>query len=254
MKKLCIITFAAAALAAPLVPAADFAAPEKAKGAAAPVKEALPPVPDETAIAKAIKAKRPFYSKFAEAKDMAWKCQQPLVVALLPAGDQTAQTLEAKALKHKAFAKEFVPANCVLLLWRLKPGKVEMPPQMQGRGRRGRPPPKPTKIDARPLKPQEVRFLEKFAVSPQAMAKAKRQNKEAKYTDMANYPEVFCVDPACAKLLFRCPKFDAAAGNVGFGAWMSQIVDLYRGAKREPVVSPSLQKIVDNPSEPKKWK
>ncbi len=253
MNKLCIMTFAAAALAAPLVHAAD-AAPAKAKEPAAPAKEALPPVPDEAAVAKAIKVKRPFYTKFAEAKDVAWKCQQPLVVAFLPAGDQTSQMLEAKALKHKAFAKEFVPANCVLLLWRLKPGKVEMPP-MQGRGRRAAPPPKPTTIDARPFKPHEVKFLNAFAVSPQVRANAKRNNgPDAKFTDMANYPAVICVDPSCTKLLFRGPKFDSSLGLVGFGAWMSQIVDLYRGAKREPVVSPALQKIVDNPSEPKKWK
>ena len=255
---------AAAAFAAPIMCMADAKAKDAAKDAApakaaapakpaAPVNEPLPPVPDEVAVAKAIKVKRPFYAKFAEAKDMAWKCQQPLVVAFLPAGDQTSQMLEAKALKHKMFAKEFVPANCVLLLWRLKPGKVEMPPP-QGRGRRAAPPPKPTTIDARPLKPQEVQFLTAFAISPEARAWAKRNNKDVKFSDMVNYPSVICVDPACRKLLFRGPKFDTSVGQVGFGAWMSQIVDLFRNAKREPVISPALQKIVDNPSEPKKWK
>ena len=252
---------AAAAFAAPIVCMADATAKDAAKAkdaaapakAAVPAKEPLPPVPDEAAVAKALKTKKPFYAKFAEAKDMAWKCQQPLVVAFLPAGDQASQMLEAKALKHKVFAKDFVSANCVLLLWRLKPGKAEIPPQ-QGRGRRNMPPPKPTTIDARPLKPQEVQFLTAFAISPDARAWAKRGNGDVKFTDMVNYPAVICVDPACRKLLFRCPKFDASVGQVGFGAWMSQIVDLFRSAKRDPVISPALQKIVDNPSEPKKWK
>lgn len=254
MKMLCAAALAAAAFAVPFAHAADADAPAKVKTPAAPVKEALPPVPDEAAVAKALKAKRLSYSKFAEAREVAWKCQQPLVVALLPSGDQKTQQFEAKALRHRMFAKEFARANCVLLLWRLKPGKVEMPPQ-QGRRRRGMPPPKPTTIDSRPLKPQEVKFLTTFAVSPQARVQAKRRKgAEAKFTDMANYPQVICVDPACAKLLFRGPKYDSSVGQVGFGAWMSQVVDLFRAAKIEPVISPALQKVVDNPSEPKKWK
>ena len=99
-----------------------------------------------------------------------------------------------------------------------------------------------------------MQFLTAFAISPEARAWAKRNNNDVKFSDMVNYPSVICVDPACRKLLFRGPKFDTSVGQVGFGAWMSQIVDLFRNAKREPVISPALQKIVDNPSEPKKWK
>ena len=223
-------------------------APKKAQEAP------LPPKPDETAIAKAIKAKKPVYSKLAEAKEAAWNCQQPLIVALLVAGDPKSQQLEAKALRHRAFAKDFVPANCVLLVWRLKPGKPEMP---QAQGRRRGPPPRPTTIETRPLKPHETDFLSKFAVSESSKANAKRRgNPEPKFSEMQAYPTVLCVDPSCRKIYFRDPKYDASLGspNASFGTWMSQTVNLFRSTKREPVLTPSLQKIVDNPTEPRKWK
>ncbi len=234
--------------------AVPAAAKKPAANPNAVVFDPPPPLPDEAAIAKAKKQKRPFYMKFAEAKDVAWKCQQPLVVALLPAGIPLAQTLEQKVLKDRMFAKDFVPANCVLLVWRLKPGKIEDSPEAQGRRRNG-PPPRPTTIDARPLKKDEAKFLTAFAVTPEARAAAQRNNGEApKFTDMRNYPAIICVNPAGSKLLFRAPRFEADKGKAGFGAWMSQVVDLFRGAQCEPVLTPALQKIVDNPTEPKKWK
>ena len=210
--------------------------------------------PDDAAIAKALKAKKPMYTKFAEAKDAAWNCQQPLLVALLAGDDEKSKQLEAKALRKKEFAKDFVPANCVLLVWRLKPSKPEVP---QTRGRRRGPPPKPTTIETRPLKQPEVDFLTKFAVSSTAIANAKRRgDSEPKFSAISCYPTVVCVDPECKKLYFRDPKYDASVGNpnAAFGVWLSQVVDLSRKTGREPVVAPAVQKIIDNPTEPKKWK
>ncbi len=228
----------------------------KAEAEPAKVKEApLPEKPDEAAIAKALKAKKPMYTKFSEAADAAWKCQQPLVAALLVGGDERSKQIEAKALKHKAFFKDFAPANCVLLIWRLKPGKPDLS-QMQGRGRRRGPPPKPTTIETRPLKPQEVDFLTRFAVSATAKANAKRRgDPEPKISSIGCYPTVVCVDPGCRKLYFRDPKYETSLnGQAAFGAWFSQLVDMFRTIGSEPAISPAVQKIIDNPTEPKKWK
>jgi len=230
---------------------------EKAEKNAKEAKEApLPEKPDEAAVAKALKAKKPMYTRFAEAKEAAWKCQQPLFVALLADNDEKSKKLESKALRQRAFAKDFVPANCVLLIWRLKPSRPEIP-QYHGRGRRRAPPPKPTVIETRSIKAQESEFLTKFAVSQQARAVAKRRgDPEPKYTSLSCYPTVVCVDPGCRKLYFRDPKYDTSLGspNASFGAWLSQTVDMFRTTKRELVIVPSVQKILDNPTEPKKWK
>ena len=220
-----------------------------AKAPEAPAREK----PSEAAVAKALKAKKPMYTKFADAKEAAWNCQQPLLVALIVGDDEKSKQLDAKALRKKEFAKDFVPANCVLLVWRLKPSKPEVP---QTRGRRRGPPPKPTAIETRPLKPQETEFLSKFAVSSRAIAKA-RGGAAPKFSDIACYPTVLCLDPECRKLYFRDPKYDTSLNNpnASFGVWFSELVDMFRGKTgREPVITPAIQKIVDNPTEPKKWK
>lgn len=227
-----------------------------AKAEAKPVKVQEAPArekPSEAAVAKALKAKKPMYTKFADAKEAAWNCQQPLLVALLVGDDEKSKQLDAKALRKKEFAKDFVPANCVLLVWRLKPSKPEVP---QTRGRRRGPPPKPTAIETRPLKPHETEFLSKFAVSSRAIAKA-RGGAAPKFSDIACYPTVLCLDPECRKLYFRDPKYDTLPNNpnASFGVWFSELVDMFRGKTgREPVITPAIQKIVDNPTEPKKWK
>ena len=220
-----------------------------AKAPEAPAREK----PSEAAVAKALKAKKPMYTKFADAKEAAWNCQQPLLVALIVGDDEKSKHLDAKALRRKEFAKDFVPANCVLLVWRLKPSKPEVP---QTRGRRRGPPPKPTAIETRPLKPHETEFLSKFAVSARAIAKA-RGGAAPKFSDIACYPTVLCLDPECRKLYFRDPKYDTSLNNpnASFGVWFSELVDMFRGKTgREPVITPAIQKIVDNPTEPKKWK
>ena len=227
-----------------------------AKAEAKPVKVQEAPArekPSEAAVAKALKAKKQMYTKFADAKEAAWNCQQPLLVALIVGDDEKSKQLDAKALRKKEFAKDFVPANCVLLVWRLKPSKPEVP---QTRGRRRGPPPKPTAIETRPLKPHETEFLSKFAVSSRAIAKA-RGGAAPKFSDIACYPTVLCLDPGCRKLYFRDPKYDTSLNNpnASFGVWFSELVDMFRGKTgREPVITPAIQKIVDNPTEPKKWK
>ncbi len=275
MKISCAAAVAALLACAPLVSAAAHDAKKEAKPAKAqegkpakakddkdakaeakPAKVPEAPArekPSEAAVAKALKAKKPMYTKFADAKEAAWNCQQPLLVALIVGDDEKSKHLDAKALRRKEFAKDFVPANCVLLVWRLKPSKPEVP---QTRGRRRGPPPKPTAIETRPLKPQETEFLSKFAVSSRAIAKA-RGGAAPKFSDIACYPTVLCLDPECRKLYFRDPKYDTSLNNpnASFGVWFSELVDMFRGKTgREPVITPAIQKIVDNPTEPKKWK
>ncbi len=275
MKISCAAAVAALLACAPLVSAAAHDAKKEAKPAKAqegkpakakddkdakaeakPAKVPEAPArekPSEAAVAKALKAKKPMYTKFADAKEAAWNCQQPLLVALIVGDDEKSKHLDAKALRRKEFAKDFVPANCVLLVWRLKPSKPEVP---QTRGRRRGPPPKPTAIETRPLKPHETEFLSKFAVSSRAIAKA-RGGAAPKFSDIACYPTVLCLDPECRKLYFRDPKYDTSLNNpnASFGVWFSELVDMFRGKTgREPVITPAIQKIVDNPTEPKKWK
>ncbi len=275
MKISCAAAVAALLACAPLVSAAAHDAKKEAKPAKAqegkpakakddkdakaeakPAKVPEAPArekPSEAAVAKALKAKKPMYTKFADAKEAAWNCQQPLLVALIVGDDEKSKHLDAKALRRKEFAKDFVPANCVLLVWRLKPSKPEVP---QTRGRRRGPPPKPTAIETRPLKPHETEFLSKFAVSSRAIAKA-RGGAAPKFSDIACYPTVLCLDPGCRKLYFRDPKYDTSLNNpnASFGVWFSELVDMFRGKTgREPVITPAIQKIVDNPTEPKKWK
>ena len=267
----CTVAIAALLAGAPMIsaaapdakkadPPAKEAKAEKSEKAEKPAKAKevpLPEKPDEAAVAKALKAKKPMYTRFADAKEAAWNCQLPLFVALLADNDEKSKRLESKALRHKAFAKDLAPANCVLLIWRLKPSKPEVP-QYQGRGRRrAQPPPKPTTIEARTLKAQESDFLTKFAVSQQAKSNAKKRGgPELKFTSISCYPTIVCVDPGCRKLYFRDPKYDASLGspNASFGAWLTQTVDMFRKTKRELVISPAVQKILDNPTEPKKWK
>ena len=130
MKISCAAAVAALLACAPLVSAAAPDAKKEAKPAKAqedkPAKAPEAPArekPSEAAVAKALKAKKPMYTKFADAKEAAWNCQQPLLVALIVGDDEKSKHLDAKALRRKEFAKDFVPANCVLLVWRLKPSK-----------------------------------------------------------------------------------------------------------------------------------
>ena len=216
MKLNLVFALAAVLAASPLLPVA--AAEEKKDAAAA---ETAGPTPEQL---KARKAKKPSYTKFAEAQAVAEKCGQPLIVALLPEGRPDVQFLKQKIFLRKEFQKDFAKANCVLA----------------------------KKIDTRGMKEPELKFLENFAVSEKAVAQAKQQNKdEPKFTDMKCYPAVICVDATGQKELFRLADYDKEGG---FGVWLSQVVDSFRSAGIEPTVSPLVNKIIENPDDPKKWK
>ncbi len=227
MKLNLVFALAAVLAASPLLPVA--AAEEKKDAEAA---ETAGPTPEQL---KARKAKKPSYTKFAEAQAVAEKCGQPLIVALLPEGRPDVQFLKQKIFLRKEFQKDFAKANCVLAFVKIK---------QDGKDAK--------KIDTRGMKEPELKFLENFAVSEKAVAQAKQQNKdEPKFTDMKCYPAVICVDATGQKELFRLADYDKEGG---FGVWLSQVVDSFRSAGIEPTVSPLVNKIIENPDDPKKWK
>ncbi len=226
------LAFALAAVlaASPLLP--GTAAEEKAKDAAAEEAASNEPTPAQL---KARKAKKPSYTKFAEAKAVAERCNLPLFVAILPDGDPAVAELKQKVINHKAFLKDFAQKNCVVAFMKVK---------ADGKDKK--------KIDTRGLKETDLKFLENFAVSEHDISEAKaRGDDEPKYTDRKNFPVLVCVDAQCQKELFRIKKYDKEGG---FGVWLSQVVDSFRSANIEPVVSPAVTKIIENPDDPKKWK
>lgn len=232
MKTKLVFALAAVLAAAPFVAAS--AAQDEKKDAAAEQTDG--PTPEQL---KARKAKRPSYTKFADAKAAAEKCGLPLLVAALPdlSGPQGAgiAMLKQKVLNNKDFMKDFAARNCVLAFMKIKPDSKN-----------------PKVVDTRPMKEPELKFIENFAVNKQMIAKAKQQKQdEPKYTDMKFYPAIICMDSKCEKELFRLASYDK---DGGFGVWLSQVVDMFRSAGIEPVLSPRVTKIVENPDDPKKWK
>lgn len=185
---------------------------------------------------KARKAKKPSYTKYFEAKTVAEKCGQPLIVALLPEGNPAVQFLKQKVMNRKEFLKDFALKNCVLLYFKIKIDSKD-----------------PKKIDTKQLKDSEVRFLENYAVSEKQIQQAKANSKpEPTYKDSNCYPAVICVDSTGQKELFRLGSYDREGG---FGVWLSTVVDNFKSAGFEDLnISPLVNKILENPDDPKKWK
>ena len=231
MRLNCAAALAAALLGAPLfcgaAPAAKDAKPaaKDAKPVVAAVKRKPP---TEAEAAKARKEKRPFYTKAADALEAAWNCQQPLVVFFLldDPRSQISQAYERKLLNDRRFRDDYAKSNLVLLKMKFRPDARER-----------------QKISL-PRRDADLAVVEKFGRNP------KNRTMGAKFDHIANYPSVVILAPSGAKSLFRMPKYDK---NGGFGAWMSTLDAQLRMAKVKPVVSETVQKIIDNPTEPKKW-
>ncbi len=227
MKTKLMLALAAAIMVAPgiYVHAADKAENAEASAAEAPTPEQL----------KARKNKKPLYVKISEAAPVAEKAGLPMLVAMMPERHVAAQFIEQKIIKRKEFLKDYAAKNFVLVLLRLK------------RDKEGK------KVDTRPMKEAELKFLENFGLDERAVARAKQNNKpEPTYSDLSNYPAVICVSSDGQKLLFRMPPYDTEGG---FGVWLSQVNDLFAAkAGVEPQISPLVQKILDNPDDQKKWK
>jgi hypothetical protein len=190
-------------------------------------------------MAKARKLKKPDYMKPIEALKSAEMCGQPLVIFFLiedinPKAP-VSQFIEKKLMSMKPFKDDFAKKNLVLLKLKAK--------------RDGK---SPKKINLRQMKEAERKMFENFGLDEKAVARAKRDNKdEPKFDDSSNYPAVVVVDPTGTRKLFRMPNYDR---DGGFGVWLTTVVDMLRTAQVEPEVSKAIEKILENPTEPKKWK
>lgn len=233
MKINLVFALAAVLATASLVAAPDAKEPAKdaAKGEAA--AEQTGPTPAQL---KARKMKKPSYTKYTEAKAMAEKCGQPMIVAIFPDGNPTVQFLKQKVMSRKEFLKDFALKNCVLLYFKVKIDSKD-----------------PKHIETKQMKDSEVKFLENYAVSDRLVQQAKQANKpEPTYKDASCYPAVICVDSSCQKELFRLGHYDREGG---FGVWLSTVVDSFKSAGVEDLnLSPIVNKIIENPDDPKKWR
>ena len=241
------MALAAAFTAAPLTPAwAANAKDAKEKKEAKEEKDAKGAKADEektgptdAEMAKARKLKKPVYMKPVEALKAAEMCGQPLVIFFLiedinPKA-RVSQCIEKKLMSMRQFKDDFAKKNLVLLKLKAKrDGKT------------------PKKINLRQMKEPERKLFENFGLDEKAVARAKRENKdEPKFDDSSNYPAVVVLDPTGTRMLFRMPSYDKEGG---FGVWLTTVVDMLRTAQVEPEVSKAIEKILENPTEPKKWK
>ena len=195
--------------------------------------------PSEAEMAKARKLKKPVYMKSAEALKAAEMCGQPLVAFLLIEDTNPklpiSQIIEKKLMSMKPFKDDFAKKNLVLLKLKAK--------------RDGK---NPKKINLRQMKEADRKIFENFGLDEKAVARAKRDNKdEPKFDDSSNYPAVVVISPDGTRMLFRMPSYDHEGG---FGVWLTTVVDMLRTAQVEPEVSKAIEKILENPTEPKKWK
>ena len=195
--------------------------------------------PTEAEMAKARKLKKPVYMKSVEALKAAEMCGQPLVAFLLiednPRGYPISQIFEKKLMTMKPFKDDFAKKNLVLLKLKAKRDGKD-----------------PKKINLRQMKEPDRKIYENFGIDDNAVARAKRDGKdEPKFDDASNYPAVVVISPDGTRKLFRMPSYDK---DGGFGVWLTTVVDMLRTAQFEPEVSKSIEKILENPTEPKKWK
>ena len=230
-------TFAAAPLGSAWAADAKGAKDAKEEKGAKDAEEKTGPT--EAEMLKARKLKKPIYMKSVEALKAAEMCGQPLVIFFLiedvPGGFPISQFIEKKLMSMRQFKDDFAKKNLVLLKLKAK---------RDDKNRK--------KINLRPLKEADLKLFENFGLDDKAVARAKRDGKdEPKFDDSSNYPAVVVVDPTGTRMLFRMPSYDK---DGGFGVWLTTVVDMLRTAQVEPEVSKAIEKILENPTEPKKWK
>lgn len=231
-----------------LLPTTLMAAPEKAPAKESPAKEspAKEKPADEAADEgptpaqlKARKMKKPMYMKAAEALKVAEAANQPIMLVFLVDRDPVSDFLRQKVLTNKLFRDELAKQNLVLLTVKIKPE--------QPKGRE-----KPKKIDLKGMKEAEVKLIQNFGLDEKAAKQAAAQGQpERTYMDLANYPAVIGLSADGTKHLFRMGRYDK---DGGMGVWISTVADTLRSAGFEPVISPKIQKVLDNPDDPRKWK
>ena len=239
------------AAAMTLLPTVLTAAPEKAPAkekaaepaASAKDKPAAEAPADEgptPAQLKARKAKKPLYMKAAEAIKVAEAANQPILLFFLVDRDPLSEFLRQKVLSNKLFRDELAKQNVVMLTIKIKP---EMPKNAKE---------KPKKIDLKGMKDAERKLIENYGLDEKAAKQAAANGgAEGTYMDIVNDPAVVGLSPDATKHLFRMGRYDK---DGGMGVWISTVADTLRTAGFEPVVTPKIQKVLDNPDDPRKWK
>ncbi|MBR1587836.1 MAG: hypothetical protein IJ658_05885 [Kiritimatiellae bacterium] len=233
---------AALALAAAMafMPAALTAAPEKEPAKEKAAAEAPADEGPTPAQLKARKMKKPVYMKASEALNVAEAANQPILLFFLVDRDPASDFLRQKVTTNKLFRDELAKQNFVLLTVKIKPEQPKNPRE------------KPKKIDLKGMKDAELKLIQNFGRDEKANKQAMANGQpERTYMDIVNYPAVIGLSPDGAKHLFRMGRYDK---DGGMGVWISTVADTLRAAGFEPVVTPKLQKVLDNPDDPKKWK
>lgn len=184
----------------------------------------------EAAKPKKPRAQPKIFTKADQAQKEAEKFDLPVLVVFYP--EDAKQFAEVRKLifkgKMKRALDEFMRHNMVVLEIKLKPGQKD-----------------PKKVNLRALKDAEKKLLENFGVDEKKSKKQKQQNKdELKPGDMANYPAMVMVQSDFQKELFRVGRYDATGGP---GVWLMGIVDQMRTKGIEPVITPRVQPIMDQP-------
>ena len=180
------------------------------------------------------------YRKFNDAVKVATAANQPILACIFIEQSPVSEILEKKILTNKLVKDELAKDNVVLLTLKLKRDQNAQDPKDRGK-----------KIDLRPLKEPERKLVENFGLDERAAERAKKDNKELTCLDAVNYPAIIGISPDGMKQLFRMGSFDK---DGGLGVWMATVVDTLRTGGFEPVISPKVQKVLDNPDDPKKWK
>ena len=176
-------------------------------------------------------AKKPFYTKYAEAMKVASVNEEPVLVLMCFDQDKRGVALEKEIFKWPQFAKDYAKNNLVLLKMKLKATKDG----------------KKVDLKASFKTEDEKRFLENNGLNEKAAAQAKQKGDTLTAVDASNYPAIVCVkgDAENQELLFRMDSYDRDGGP---GVWLASLDALLRTKEIEPVVSKDVQKILDDPT------
>lgn len=179
---------------------------------------------------KARKLKKPGgYTKVDQAIKVAEAANLPVMAFVFIEQNPASDFLEKKVFSNRLFRNELAGQNVVLLKLKLK---------LDANSKKDK------RIDLRPLKEPERKFIENFGLDARRAAQMKRQDKELEYYHAANYPAIIGLSPDGLKQLFRMGSYDR---DGGMGVWLSTVVDTLRTAGIEPVITPAIQKILDDP-------
>lgn len=235
MKLNLLLALAAALVCAPMT--SVFAADAKDKEEAA--EKAGPTDAEKAKAAKLLKQTGGKYVvKFSKVKHIAEMGGYPVLVAMLPEGNQVGAFIKQKILTRKEF-KELAMNNFVTVVVQMKLSK-------DGKS-----------IDTRSMRDADaIKVMENFGVTESAKQQAASAGKpEPKPTDARLYPAILLLDSLCQKEIDRVPLDNASLKDdpkAVFGIWLTQLVDRLAKTGIEVKHTPLVDKILENPTGEKK--